>query len=209
MRAFKQVLSNRNALLRAGSWRRDTYMVLTEQMWQKSREIEMARTALLAGVAERLNAVLAAYFDYASCVVLKYKSTAGAHESFDDFGARVMQIEQQERRFGRSVFGAHLDDFAIDFCQKKARAFASRGQQKLMTTLFKLAQIELIRGATGVNPTFLVDDFMTDFDESVAAKLLKLLDDSGLQLLFTSPCVGGFLSNTLLGMGGSKAVLTI
>jgi len=204
VRHYRQVLNNRNALLRGGAWRADTYGVLTEQLWSASYRMEEARSVLLAALADALNGVLATHFDDQLRVALRYRSTANGHHTFAEFEKELSRIEPQERRFGRSVFGAHLDDFAIDFCQKSARCFASRGQQKLMTMLFKVAQIELVCRVTGVRPAFLIDDFMTDFDESIARKLLQALHDYGLQLVFTSPSFYCFLSNTLLDMGASR-----
>jgi len=207
LRAFRQIVNNRNALLRA-NWQRDIYTVLTEQMWRASHEIEEARIALLNELSACLNNALATYFPQAGQIKLCYKSTAGGHQIFENFQHSIATIMQQERRFYRSVFGAHLDDFSIEFGEKKARLFASRGQQKLMTMLFKLAQIELVCRVTKTKPAFLVDDFMTDFDESVAKKLILALHNVGLQLIFTSPTTEGFLSNTLLDMGAACIRMT-
>jgi len=204
LRAFRQIVNNRNALLRHGSWCADTYAILTEQMWRASRDIEERRIQLLSALTDNITERIATHFEGAIPIALRYKASGGTHKTFEIFMADFGRIEQQERRFYRSAFGAHLDDFGIEFCKKRARGFASRGQQKLTVLLLKLAQIDQTRAVTGVRPAFLVDDFLTDFDERTACTLLQLLRDIELQSIFTSPLEGRFLSNTLLGMGAQR-----
>ena len=97
---------------------------------------------------------------------------------------------------GRSCFGAHLDDFAVVFQGKRARAYASRGQQKLTVFLIKIAQMMLLieQGTGGV---LLLDDFLTDFDEQRVKQCLKTLQSMPFQVFFTTP-VGGTIFEHIL-----------
>jgi len=80
----------------------------------------------------------------------------------------------QEIQWGRSLFGAHLDDFAISFQNRRARVFASRGQQKLVVFLLKIAQLLHLEDG-GAHGVLLLDDFLTDFDQERFAGCLKVL----------------------------------
>jgi len=207
MRTFRQVVDNRNALLR-GAWRADVYAVMTEQLWHASRAIEEQRSVFLSELQARLGQLITCYFDDEFSIDLAYRATAGEHESFDSFFADPRRLEGQERRMCRSVFGAHLDDFCVEMRGKRARTFASRGQQKLVALLLRLAQLGTMAQLCAPQPPLLIDDFMADFDEKTTAILLNGLRDTGLQLVFTSPVSGGFLSNKLLDMGCTRIDMT-
>src|SRR5437868_6298202 len=102
----------------------------------------------------------------------------------------------EETRVGHSLFGAHLDDFLIHFQDKKSKNYSSRGQQKLIVLLVKIAQIQQLLHSKGP-VILLLDDFMTDFDEQRCRLLLDLLFDLKIQLIFTVPTGTHFLGTTL------------
>ena len=102
----------------------------------------------------------------------------------------------------RSLFGAHLDDFSIDFYAKegeegakegnrsqknfKARRFASRGQQKLVIFLLKIALAQQLEKEQ-MQVTLLLDDFLTDFDHKRLSECLMLLSSLSCQVFITCP----------------------
>jgi DNA replication and repair protein RecF len=127
--------------------------------------------------------------------------------SFEDFLAEHDWLYEDERRYGRSLFGAHLDDIAITFEDKKSKSFASRGQQKLIVLLVKIAQMRqlMVQKGSGI---FLLDDFMTDFDEHRAANALNALMDLKMQLVITSPAKLGVLEGMVVNRGAQRILLT-
>ena len=116
-------------------------------------------------------------------------------------------LYQNELQAGRSLFGAHLDDFIIRFQDKKSKQFASRGQQKLVVLLMKIAQIKQLSRKKGP-AIFLLDDFMTDFDPERVRTLFSILAQLDTQLIFTCPVGGSILSQQLQSMGGQVIKLT-
>ena len=80
---------------------------------------------------------------------------------------RHAALYHDEQRFGRSLFGAHLDDFMIQFKDVKSKNFASRGQQKLIVLIAQNCPGEALNASKGA-VIFLLDDFMTDFDHAKA-----------------------------------------
>lgn len=126
----------------------------------------------------------------------------------DNYKFHSLQHQYQaENVFKRSLFGAHLDDFSIEFCHKTSRAFASRGQQKLIIMLIKIAQMQEIIAKNG--PTlFLLDDFMTDFDQQKGTILLSHMLELKSQLIFTSPVSSGYFEEFLHNHGAQRIILT-
>lgn len=205
---YKTILDNRNALFMRGRPDFDSYQLWTDQLWTASRIIQKQRIAMLEQFERATNEILTTQFDNQLSIAFSYTSKKIDPEmSQDEFNRLQPNLYQEECRFGRSLFGAHLDDFIIRFQDKKSKSFASRGQQKLIVLLLKMAQIKHIGFKKG-SAIFLLDDFMTDFDPGRAAILLDSLDQLGFQLIFTSPLDKGFLEDNLRDRGAQRVQLT-
>jgi DNA replication and repair protein RecF len=207
VRRYKQILENRNALLQ-GSYTQESYKLWTQQLWQESETVQHYRYKLLAALEYKTNKMLKEWFGEELTLSFSYlpkKVIFG--RSFDEFWETIEQIRIAENVFKRSLFGAHLDDFSIEFCHKTSRAFASRGQQKLIIMLIKIAQMQEIIAKNG--PTlFLLDDFMTDFDQQKGTILLSHMLELKSQLIFTSPVSSGYFEEFLHNHGAQRIILT-
>jgi len=207
IKEYKKVLEQRNSLLLHEKCSPELYDLWTAQLWEKSLCIQQERKELLGAYEGKINEILGKTFDETITVSLAYKSkNVRLEDSFEQFMATVGRFKHQEFRFRRSLFGAHLDDFTIDFQQRKSKFYASRGQQKLVVLLLKAAQL-LDLGQKRGPAVFLLDDFMTDFDEEKATLLAHFLLSLDCQLIFTSPSKSGFFEGLLFKLGASKVVL--
>lgn len=72
----------------------------------------------------------------------------------------------QERARKRSLIGPHNDqvDFFLD--DRPVAEFGSQGQQRSIVLAWKLAEVELARQSLGINPVLLLDDVMSELDQS-------------------------------------------
>ena len=118
-----------------------------------------------------------------------------------------------DKRFEYTQFYSIYDDngtftYSINFKDKKSRLFASRGQQKLIVSLLKIAQVTFLASRRGPS-LFLLDDFMTDLDENRAQLFLPILDNLEGQVFFTSPLKKGHMDSLLSQKGAQKVLLTI
>lgn len=196
-KSMRSVLEQRNALLAQHTFDKALYDVWTEQLMEHTTTIQTMRVALLAQLEQRMNNILNAMAMPETSVQLKYLPKKIDKNS----------MMEEERRMRRSLIGAHLDDIAIHLCNQRSRVYASRGQQKLIVLLLKiaLAQELTIRGGTGV---MLIDDFMTDFDQTMAEKALDILISLGNQLIFTTPLNQVGFVQTVRQRGGYEINLT-
>ncbi len=192
----KDVVENRNALLKSGRTSRESYMLWTEQLWQQSVLIQEARITALENLEQEITALLHSYFKNSCSIAFTYKPKKSLGESFALFLESNPQLYSDEVHLARSLFGAHLDDFAIHFQDIKSRTFASRGQQKLIIVLIKAAQIRLL-SQSNRPAILLLDDFMTDFDSETMQILIDILFKLNIQLIFTVPSPGGLLQKEL------------
>jgi DNA replication and repair protein RecF len=207
-RILRQVIENRNSLLAQGGGDQAYRQVLTEQLWTLSLAIQRTRLKALTDLEQAANALVATYIDPALTISLPYAPKyLSISESYQDFCCAQQGLFAQELRYGRSLFGAHLDDFAIHFKDKRSKSFASRGQQKLIVLMIKIAQVQSLMAHKGP-AIFLLDDFMTDFDTTRADKALEALASLKTQLIFTAPSRAGILEEKLQRLGGQTINLT-
>ncbi len=162
----------------------------TEQLWAAATEIQAKRETFLEQLSLEVNKLLSQYFIGKDLrMSLHYeRRRMGSHRTFEEFWkmhAGVGLIE--ECVTGRNTFGIQLDNFSIEFSGSNARNFASRGQQKLLVFLMKIA------GITGCTDEFciLLDDFLTDLDEKRIAQAMELIGQHKTQTFITSPIHAG------------------
>ena len=201
LRTYRQIVNQRNALLYRNVSDLDTYHILTKQLWEKSKGVQSMRQQQLALLEVQINKLSDLHLKDATRIAFSYRPKLELCDSLEQFHCENPELLMHEKRYKRSLFGIHLDDILINFCDQPSRIFASRGEQKLIVLLIKIAQLELLvsQGHPGI---FLLDDFMTDFDPERAFILLKALQTLDNQLIFTSPARGGFLADQLVQMGG-------
>lgn len=193
-REYARILELRNAYLHGQAQREqqpsDEFKAWTELFWQHTAQIQALRRIYLAKVEAALQVLLVMHLSD-----IKYKVTLAPHEKlscstvggFAAFWEKyVAETFAKERHWQRSLFGAHLDDFSILLDGRKARLFASRGQQKLIAYLIKIVQVQ--ESINIGNPAvFLVDDFLTDFDRERAQSCLSIIRQLATQVILTIP----------------------
>lgn len=191
---YKIILENRNALLSHRSQhpsQEESYHLWTDQLLKYSLAVQAERKRMLELLKEQAQPLMEALFLTNEGISFSYEYAKPYFDlenihSTSDLLIRYPSLMSHELGQKRSLFGAHLDDFSVVFQGKASRAYASRGQQKLLVFLLKLASIKSLTAASpGV--ILLVDDFMTDFDDARAESLLPLLTSLPSQLIVTSP----------------------
>lgn len=210
-REFRHILDNRNALLKKYQGRpladMASYRIWTLQLWNISLEVIRVRKELLAILEGKINELLS-NFAQELTIGLTYSAKYELDkEDFTLFERRMDALLTTELRFGRSMFGAHLDDIMITYTNKNTRAFVSRGQQKLVVIVLKVALLEQLTQNRG-KTLFILDDFMTDFDEQRIETLVNLLAQLNTQLIFTSPMCHEVLEGVLKTSGAAFYTLS-
>ena len=181
---YRHILEQRNALLVS----RDptsSYDAWTTSLWQVAHEIQSLRQEYLALLATTVNQLLKEFFDTSLTIELEYLSRYPLGTSADELLA-TPSLRAQEIRYGRTLFGPHLDDIKILFKAQNSRLYASRGQQRLVAALLRIAHVHRMQQAHGPC-VLLLDDIMTDFDDRILDQLLELIVSTPGQRIFTAP----------------------
>src|SRR3990172_7946256 len=170
----------------------ETFLIWTQKLWEATRHLREQRVVYLQQLEQSVNAMLEQYFASTPEAQMRVQFVYApkntnpdlAFDAFWDlYQSKYVSTEQE---WGRSLFGIHLDDFSILFQDKKARMFASRGQQKLLALLIKIAQLQQLsdKGEPGI---LLLDDFMTDFDHTRVAQAFAALEHLKYQMFISCP----------------------
>jgi DNA replication and repair protein RecF len=87
---------------------------------------------------------------------------------------------------GLTHSGPHRADVVLRLAGKPAREVLSRGQQKLVAIAMTLAQLQLLRDLTGLNPTLLLDDPAAELDREHLLKFIGHVQQLECQLVLTA-----------------------
>lgn len=196
LQKLRAVVENRHALLKAPVINEQMYRLWTEQLIQISVAIKEERIQMIATIEKQMNELIQQHCQETLSVACTYKPKEYAPH-----------LEQAELYSRRSLFGAHLDDFSIALSGVQSRGFASRGQQKLLVILAKIAQARLVQ-QQGESPVILVDDFMTDLDSNRIRQLITALLTVSCQTIFTCPVIESPLMEQLKLLGAQEVSLT-
>ena len=136
MREYRVVLENRNALLQHNHIDQEEYFIWTKKLWEYTSQVQEMRKQLLSRLEIEVNTMLHQYIDEHLSLSFVYHAKKGSDCAFDIFWQKnSTELMRLELQFKRTLFGAHVDDFTITLAGKKSRAYASRGQQKMIVLL--------------------------------------------------------------------------
>jgi len=190
LRMHTHFVEQRNHLLLTGQVPADYLKLWTEKVWTSSHQLVESRQKALCALQEEVTQLqrelaLPVLHD----IQFTYKEKGALQETFETFWEEYSgKYSHQERQYKRTLFGAHLDDILITFDGKNARLYASRGQQKLIVLLIKLAMMRIVKRLSGNQVLILlVDDFITDLDKRVAASFLRLFEQLNCMVVVTCP----------------------
>lgn len=76
----------------------------------------------------------------------------------------LMASGEKERARGMTIVGPHRDDIVFQLDGRPAREFASQGQHRTLALCWKIAEVFVVEHVTGLQPTLLLDDVMSELD---------------------------------------------
>lgn len=171
IRRFSRALKQKNSLLKQIKERNsveDLLNVFDEELASTGEEISRRRKEyiLSAGpVAEQ-------YYDDLSRgkekLMIQYTPAAEPDGLLELFHKkRITDI-----RAGFCTAGPHREDFETFIDKKSARIYGSQGQQRSAVLSLKLAEAQHAKRVTGIHPCMLLDDVLSELDDSRQSYLL-------------------------------------
>jgi DNA replication and repair protein RecF len=195
LQRYRQVLRQRNALLRDG--RAGAALAAWDNgLIESGAVVISARSAWVRSHAERYAQIYAAIGNvpaelaYDSDVSLADGDTVEAAAAA--FSLRLERVAQSERERGVTLAGPHRDDLSIRLHDGDAhvdlRQFGSGGQVRTGAVALRMVEAETVREARGFQPLLLLDDVFAELDVERSRRILELFrSDLHGQVILTAP----------------------
>lgn len=103
-----------------------------------------------------------------------------------ELGQVLEEAEARDRSQGFTHAGPHRAELVVTLAGEPAAKRASRGQEKLLAVLLKLAQARIFRRDTGLSPVVIIDDLPSELDAEHRQRLLEELRSLQAQVFVTS-----------------------
>ena len=97
--------------------------------------------------------------------------------------AKLEESHEKDYELGYTSVGVHREDFNITSKGIDLRKYGSQGQQRTAALVIKLAEIEYYNSESGEKPILLLDDVLSELDESRRTALLEATE--GTQTFIT------------------------
>lgn len=101
-------------------------------------------------------------------------------------GEALERSRSRDREQMTTTVGPHRADLSLRWNARDSRQRISRGQQKLLVYLLRLAQAEQMGAATGEGCILLLDDLAAELDADHRARVLESALDLGVQVFITA-----------------------
>lgn len=178
---YKRALSQRNASLRTRQTDKLCSLWDTELV-QHALIIEKLRNEYLNQIIEIVDNLSVDLFPGHS-IKLEHKRGWPEDVSFSD---NLVNNLLKDRDKGFTQSGPHRADIKITVDGKSAQTSISRGQQKKLVSLLKIAQLTLFSNQSDQKCVLLFDDLPAELDLDNQNKIMKILSGLNIQLFVTA-----------------------
>lgn len=178
---YEKAMANRNALLAKflEDGKEDAAQL---EPW----EMEMIRSGMAIHSARRkfVEEFLEPFAKYYRILAPDHESESLQHvsnitENTEEFWKREFEKSYMRDYYSkRTHFGTHAEDLEFLINEKPARIFASQGQRKTFVVALKLAQHEMLKEKSGIDPVLLLDDLFDKLDIHRLESIADLLENN-------------------------------
>lgn len=133
---------------------------------------------------------------YNSSVLLDQHSQIES-EIMEQYQQQLEKVRRQEINRGSSLIGPHRDDLDFFINETNVQSYGSQGQQRTTALSLKLAEIELIYNDVGEYPILLLDDVLSELDQTRQTQLIQTIEHK-VQTLITTTSTEEINNQTLM-----------
>lgn len=182
---YRQILARRNRLLQAPG-AEGRLAPWDESLAAAGMELIDRRRRAVGALMTELARVYPALAGGRPKVEISYRTSLGEATEPAALVAALERRHAEEIRRGLTLVGPHRDDLGIEMAGVDARAFGSRGEQRLLALALRLAEVMPVTEAAGTAPVLLLDDALSELDGVVRDNVLREIL-SAEQVFLTSP----------------------
>lgn len=190
--SYNKALMQRNRLLKDYDFYRESEPmldVLDEQLVRHGNVIIRQRDIFTQKLNEIIREIHYGLSGQKEQLFLEYEKDAEA----EDFERRLKTNRDRDIRTRITNVGPHRDDLCFRINEIDIRKFGSQGQQRTAALSLKLSEIEIVKKNIMDTPVLLLDDVLSELDESRQKYLLESIHD--IQTMITCTGVNDFIEN--------------
>ena len=182
VRRCLRVTTQKNALLKKYEVTRDApalLEVLNEELARTGGEITRRRMEYVNAILPIARANYSDISQGAESLSLRYKPCFQG-----SLAEKLAEVRSREIAAGFCLAGPHREDFEVYLSGEPAKLYGSQGQQRSAVLSLKLAEAARAQQVTGEHPVMLLDDVLSELDDSRQSYLLTRME--GKQTFVTS-----------------------
>ena len=175
---LKEIRDNEGSSTQLQPWNKEFIALATAIA--KKRQLALEKLKVIAGE------IYASITGNKEILTIKYELKANNGEllypenDFEDWEIFYTQKLAERERIdilrGNTGIGPHRDDIVLLLNDMSLKSFGSQGQQRSGALALKLSQLEYVCREIGEFPILLLDDVMSELDNSRRAQLLMFID---------------------------------
>lgn len=183
---YNKILRQRNSYLKSVNINHDYLNILTSKLIDYGIIINDYRVKYISSINKelnkyflRLNDIDKLHFEYNSAYTGLTK---------DELLKIYKRNLNRDIRYTQTNTGIHLDDYIFTVDDINVRDYLSEGQQKNVLLSYKLCQIDNIKKEKGYYPIFIIDDLISELDNSKIRNVFKELKEE-IQIFITATSI--------------------
>lgn len=177
---YTRILKQRNAILRQN--KHDELQSWDVTLVSAGESIDIMRRNIIEALLPHIHYFCSILIPNSN-IALRYRQGWKPDNSFSD--ALLNSLDQDKKQHFTS-FGPHRAELIVTDNGLRVSEHYSRGQLKLLTCCFRLAQMSLLREHSDKSSIVLLDDLPAELDSSHRKLLLDLLHDLDNQVFITA-----------------------
>ena len=198
---YQRILKQKNNYLKQLQYGHKTDVtmleVLNQQFAQYALNVTLRREHFIHDLEALAQPIHAGITNDKEALLLNYLPSIKLSDTSQDESILLSEVitflnDNLDREIDRGVclFGPHRDDLGFNVNSMDAQTYGSQGQQRTTALSIKLAEIELMNIEVGEYPILLLDDVLSELDDSRQTHLLSTIQHK-VQTFVTTTSVDG------------------
>jgi DNA replication and repair protein RecF len=178
---FRKALLQRNAALKAKQ-KTDVCQLWNNELNNTANHIDTLRQQYFKKLTPYLEQLIVQFFVNETVDINYKRGWSSNRELYELLDENLVK----DRMKGYTNYGPHRAEITIKVNSQSAQTCISRGQQKTLVALMRLAQAMQFTEASQKSCVLLYDDLSAELDSSHRAEILSVLSTMNIQLFLTA-----------------------
>ncbi|KAA1039522.1 DNA replication/repair protein RecF [Macrococcus equipercicus] len=174
--------------------------VLNQQFSEYAARLTLRRHQFISQLEEKAIDIHSGITKTAEMLTIHYQASLQLQDNLEAMIAATYSklSESMDKEIDRmaSLYGPHRDDLTFSINGIDVQTYGSQGQQRTTALSLKLAEIELINEEIGEYPILLLDDVLSELDDTRQTHLLTTIQHK-VQTFVTTTSVEGIEHETI------------